>query len=279
MFMHDLPGEIWEPVSGHENYYEVSNYGRVKSLAREVALNLNPSFFHVIPAKILSQRIQKNKYADVLRIEFCVNSVKSSFAVKELVYHIFIEKIDLKKYEVIHLDGDGKNCMADNLGKRLRCLKDRKQEAMYNKWKEQGWANPDIPYQNMSLEDMDGEIWKPLLHYEPYYLISNLGRVKSLARKAERMLNGGKKNYEIEEFIRKQVLDTRRTPNLTFTVNIDCTRREFKTAHAVYSTFTGSFDFKGYKIVHRDEDPLNNHVRNLFLEKRKRKRKRKKRIK
>jgi hypothetical protein len=36
------------------------------------------------------------------------------------------------------------------------------------------------PYQNRSLEDMDGEIWKPVKGYEEYYLVSNLGRVKKL---------------------------------------------------------------------------------------------------
>jgi len=38
------------------------------------------------------------------------------------------------------------------------------------------------PYQNLSLEDMDGEVWLPLLNYDTQYLVSNLGRVKALSR-------------------------------------------------------------------------------------------------
>ena len=39
-----------------------------------------------------------------------------------------------------------------------------------------------LPYQNFSLEDMEGEIWKDIEGYDGYYQISNLGRVKSLSR-------------------------------------------------------------------------------------------------
>ena len=36
------------------------------------------------------------------------------------------------------------------------------------------------PYENLSLEDMDGEVWKDVVGYEGLYQVSNLGRVKSL---------------------------------------------------------------------------------------------------
>jgi hypothetical protein len=32
----DLPGEVWKPVVGYEGSYEVSDHGRVKSLARNI---------------------------------------------------------------------------------------------------------------------------------------------------------------------------------------------------------------------------------------------------
>ena len=31
----DLPNEIWKPIKDYENLYEISNYGRIKSLARK----------------------------------------------------------------------------------------------------------------------------------------------------------------------------------------------------------------------------------------------------
>ena len=39
-----------------------------------------------------------------------------------------------------------------------------------------------LPHQNLSLEDMEGEIWKDIEGLEGYYEISSLGRVKSLSR-------------------------------------------------------------------------------------------------
>ena len=37
-------------------------------------------------------------------------------------------------------------------------------------------------WENRSLEDMEGEIWKDIEGYEGYYQVSNMGRVKSLDR-------------------------------------------------------------------------------------------------
>lgn len=43
-------------------------------------------------------------------------------------------------------------------------------------------TNTIKPYQNLSLGDMPGEIWKSIDHFDGLYEISNLGRVKSLSR-------------------------------------------------------------------------------------------------
>lgn len=121
------------------------------------------------------------------------------------------------------------------------------------------------PYQNPFLIDMPDEIWKPLVGYEKYYMVSNLGRVKSLARKTERILKDKKVNYEVKETVRKQVLDTRNTLKLSFAVNIDKKRREYQTSYAVYSSFIKPFNIKKYKITYRDKNTLNNRVENLIL--------------
>lgn len=39
-------------------------------------------------------------------------------------------------------------------------------------------------YKNLSLEDMEGEIWKDIEDYEGLYQISNMGRIKRLSRKS-----------------------------------------------------------------------------------------------
>lgn len=38
----------------------------------------------------------------------------------------------------------------------------------------------DIPYLNDKIDDLDGEIWEDVIGYDGIYLVSNLGRVKSL---------------------------------------------------------------------------------------------------
>lgn len=38
-------------------------------------------------------------------------------------------------------------------------------------------------YENLSLEDMEGEIWKDVVGYEGIYQVSNLGRIKSLDKR------------------------------------------------------------------------------------------------
>jgi hypothetical protein len=37
-------------------------------------------------------------------------------------------------------------------------------------------------YKNISLQNITGEVWKPLTNYEGFYEVSNMGRVKSLDR-------------------------------------------------------------------------------------------------
>lgn len=61
-------------------------------------------------------------------------------------------------------------------------------------------------YNNLSLEDLPGEIWKDIKGYEGYYQVSNMGRIKSVAR--ERKTKGGGL-YQIKELIKKQELSKR----------------------------------------------------------------------
>jgi len=50
-------------------------------------------------------------------------------------------------------------------------------------------------YKNLSLKNIDGEIWKEIEGYNGNYFVSNLGRVKSLKFKKEKMLKQIKNNY------------------------------------------------------------------------------------
>lgn len=51
--------EIWKPVVGYEGRYEVSNYGRVKSLSRKVRSN---SGYTTLPERILKGYVNHDGY-------------------------------------------------------------------------------------------------------------------------------------------------------------------------------------------------------------------------
>lgn len=48
-----------------------------------------------------------------------------------------------------------------------------------------------LPYQNKSLTDLKAELWKEIPGFNGHILISNLGRLKSLARYIERLTGQG----------------------------------------------------------------------------------------
>jgi hypothetical protein len=49
----------------------------------------------------------------------------------------------------------------------------------------------DMPnYQNLQIEDLDGEEWRDVLGYDGIYLVSNLGRIKSYQREIDMGIKG-----------------------------------------------------------------------------------------
>lgn len=101
--------EIWEDVIGYESYYQVSNYGRVKSLQRD---NRYKKFGRLIPETILKpQAHYKNGYLSVL---FKIGKHQKRKTVHSLVANAFIENTyDL--LEVNHRDTNKRNNNYKNL--------------------------------------------------------------------------------------------------------------------------------------------------------------------
>jgi hypothetical protein len=111
------------------------------------------------------------------------------------------------------------------------------------------------PYQNRSLEDMDGEIWKPICGYNDKFYISNYGRVKSFTK-----FTSGKiitqRLYEKNELL------------LSFKITLNRHEKEYRTAAVVYDTFIKELDFRIYNIRYVDGNSLNLHPSNLKAYKR-----------
>jgi hypothetical protein len=103
--LNDMKGEIWKDVLGYEKQYQISNFGRVKSLRRIVRTQ---KFY-------TTERIMKviiggsNVYVNLLK-----NKVSTTHYMKHLVAFHFLEKPDNSK-EVVHINGDYLNNRFDNL--------------------------------------------------------------------------------------------------------------------------------------------------------------------
>lgn len=76
-------------------------------------------------------------------------------------------------------------------------------------------VNTSEIYKILTLEDLPNEVWKDIHYADPkeipigYYKVSNMGRVKTIARKIEYSFKGVKKIRSVKEKIRKQHLNLR----------------------------------------------------------------------
>lgn len=105
----DVLIEEWKDVKGYEGLYQVSNLGRVKSLARYKKNNLGSK--SLIGEKILKQSKNNRGYC---RIHLCKDAHKKAFSVHRLVADAFVP--NPKNFtDVNHKDENKENNRADNL--------------------------------------------------------------------------------------------------------------------------------------------------------------------
>lgn len=97
--------EIWRPVVGYEGLYEVSSYGRVKSLCKYDSRN------RFLRGRILRLFTDGLGY---LRAQLYSNSKRKSFLVHRLVAQAFIPNPD-NLPQVNHIDENPSNDNVDNL--------------------------------------------------------------------------------------------------------------------------------------------------------------------
>ena len=103
--------EIWKPVPNYEEFYEVSNFGRFRSLDGYKKCR-NGKF-----AKKKGQIIKQGKYQNgYMQIHFKVNGIDKCFLSHRIVATVFVENDNPKeKTTVNHIDGDKTNNNANNL--------------------------------------------------------------------------------------------------------------------------------------------------------------------
>ena len=120
----DMPGERWKNIPGFEDLYELSNYGRVKSLGRWIEKE-RYDYFH--PERIIKVRLSssKKKKSNVdLQMKLHKEKKRYQFSVARYVYHLFVAPFDLGDHTLIvtRKNGDKLNCYYKNLA--LRSISD-----------------------------------------------------------------------------------------------------------------------------------------------------------
>ena len=99
--------EIWKDIEGYEGLYQVSNFGRVKSLDRYVLRNGNSLFVNGIVLSQLNNR-------GYLTVRLCNSGKYKNYLVHRLVANAFIRN-DNNYSEINHIDENKHNNHVDNL--------------------------------------------------------------------------------------------------------------------------------------------------------------------
>lgn len=106
----DATQEEWRPVVGYEGYYEVSNLGCVRSVARRIPASRGTGY-RCLPEVVLRQGIHQGGYK---MVSLCVHGKKRNQNVHQLVLAAFRGPRP-DGLVACHNDGDPANARLDNL--------------------------------------------------------------------------------------------------------------------------------------------------------------------
>lgn len=218
-------GEVWRSIKGYEGLYEISNYGRVKRLARK--------FYSE------KEKIWKSVKEMVMKPDFRHQSYPNITLHKDGKYQSHYISILVKthflglKYDDIidYIDGDRTNCRIDNL-----CL-----------------------HRNKCVEG--DVIWKDIKQYEGYYQVSSDGRVRSLDRYVPAKNDSIKLCRGVERYLADK--DGYRTINLyKHRENGKKNGKHYMVHRLVAEAFIPNLENKP-EVNHKDGNKSNNSISNL----------------
>lgn len=105
--------EVWKPIDGYEGIYEVSSFGRIKSLERIIKNSGTRSGYSKLKERILTPRVNKKRHG-YYEISLKKNGMEKRYKVHRLVAMAFIPNPEGKP-EVNHIDGNKSNNSILNL--------------------------------------------------------------------------------------------------------------------------------------------------------------------
>lgn len=154
----NLPGETWKAVDGWVGFYEISDMGRLRSVAREI--NSKWGTPCIRSGKLFDLKPDKNgrQHVNLYR-----DGEPTLAYIDKLVADAFIPSEDGRDF-IRHLNGDLNDCRLENL-ERVSSANQYVSNV----------SQPDI-------DDSDVEEWRPVKGFESTYEVSSLGRLRSLPR-------------------------------------------------------------------------------------------------
>lgn len=108
MEKYSTENEIWKDIEGYVGYYQISNFGRVRSLDRKVPYKTSGRF---VKGKLLTTWLNNDGY---VRVTLCTDGKNKHFTTSRLVASAFIPNPDMLP-EVNHKDFNTKNNHVSNL--------------------------------------------------------------------------------------------------------------------------------------------------------------------
>jgi hypothetical protein len=121
--LQNIKGEKWKDIPGLEGYFVISNFGRIKRLEYET--QYRNGAIYIKPEKIIKPYLvkQPNRYKKdqtlflAGRVKF--DGVRHNFMLSRLVYHCFVEHLDLTDHTLVvrFKDNDPFNIRPSNLKK------------------------------------------------------------------------------------------------------------------------------------------------------------------
>lgn len=222
--------EEWRAVVGYEGKYEVSNFGRVRSIGRTVVVvHRTGQFIRPLEGKLITT---------------CKSRValdRGTLSLRRVVFEAFIGLIP-EGHHVIPKDGDVDNCRPENL-QAITPNANRLGRSKYP---------PKLQGDPIGCKEVfRKETWRPVVGGEGDYEVSSSGNVRR-ARKMHYWEAGGLLTAKITNGYRRVGL----------ALNGSKKRVSCKVACLVASAFIGDRP-KGWHINHIDANKQNDNVSNL----------------